>query len=78
MTATEALLAAEASDLAQSRRATRALIYLADGARGPPLAQGSIPGAEPPHPRGPPRSRLYVWSHRHTLIMCDRTFRPKV
>ena len=76
--AEEALLAAQAAILFKvaglpgpdyySIHALRALVYLgscARGARDPPLSQGSIPGAEPPHPPGAPRNR-HMWSHRHT------------
>ena len=74
--AEEALLAAEAAILFKvaglpgpdyySIHVLRALVYLgscARGARDPPLSQGSIPGAEPPHPPGAPRSRHPICGH---------------
>lgn len=70
MTAEEALLTAEASDLAQSRRTTRAesLVYLADGAW-PSSRTGLDPRRQTPAhaPPGAPRSRL-IYDHTASHI----------
>ena len=76
-TATEALLAAEASNLAQSRRTTRAEgLDISCGRRDWASSRTGLgPRRRTPAPAwGPAQPPTVVTD---TLIMCDRTFRPK-